>query len=427
MILHGKETVVVHRLFAFIVVGSSAVCLAAPAQDWPEFRGPTGQGIVPQGSVPTEWSPTKNVVWKQAIPGTGWSSPIVWKGRIYLTTAVPVEANEKVDQSLRALALDAKDGKILWDRELFRQDGSKTEAIHEKASHANPTPITDGQHVYVHFGPHGTAALDLDGKVVWRTADLKYRPWHGNGGSPILVDDLLIFNCDGEEVQYVVALDRANGKVVWKTGRKVEAEYKNSYCTPLLIEVQGQRQIVSPAAGAVMAYEPKTGKEIWRVRLDDGYSNVPRPVHGHGLVFLSNSTDSPHLMAIRPDGKGDVTETHVAWKQQKAVPLTSSPLLVGDELYMISDAGVATCLDAKTGQVHWRERIGGNHSASPLNADGKVYFQSEEGVGTVIKAGKKFEVIARNRIGERVLASYAVTDGALFLRTEKHLLRIESR
>jgi outer membrane protein assembly factor BamB len=417
---------VVHRLFALVLVLGLGIGFAAPAQDWPEFRGPTGQGLV-QGSVPTDWSATKNVVWKQAIPGTGWSSPIVWKGRIYLTTAVAVEGKQKKDQSLRALALDAKDGKILWDRELFRQDGSKTEAIHDKASHANPTPITDGQRVYVHFGPHGTAALDLDGKVTWRTADLKYRPWHGNGGSPILVDDLLIFNCDGEEVQYVVALDRANGKVVWKTDRKVEAEYKNSYCTPLLIEVKGQRQIVSPAAGAVMAYDPKNGKEIWRVRLDDGYSNVPRPVYGHGLVFLSNSTDSPHLMAIRPDGKGDVTETHVAWTQRKAVPLTSSPLLVGDELYMISDAGVATCLDAKTGKVHWRERIGGNHSASPLSAGGKVYFQSEEGVGTVIKAGMKFEVIARNRIGERVLASYAVADGALFLRTEKHFYRIESR
>jgi outer membrane protein assembly factor BamB len=418
---------VVNRLFALAVVGGLGVAIAAPAQDWPEFRGPTGQGIVLQGRVPTDWSATRNVVWKQAIPGTGWSSPIVWKGRIYLTTAVSVAGNDKEDQSLRALGLDAKDGKILWDRELFRQDGSKTEAIHEKASHANPTPISDGQRLYVHFGPHGTAALDLDGKVVWRTADLKYRPWHGNGGSPILVDDLLIFNCDGEEVQYVVALDRASGKVVWKADRKVEAEVKNSYCTPLLIEVKGQRQIVSPAAGAVMAYEPKTGKEIWRVRLDDGYSNVPRPVCGHGLVFLSNSTDSPHLMALRPDGKGDVTATHVAWTQKKAVPLTSSPLLSGDELYMISDGGVATCLDARTGQVHWRERIGGNHSASPLSADGKVYFQSEEGVGTVIKAGKKFEVIARNRIGERVLASYAVADGALFIRTEKHLYRIESR
>jgi outer membrane protein assembly factor BamB len=413
------------RLFGLVVVGGFCLGLVAPAQDWPEFRGPTGQGIVAQGNVPTEWSATKNVVWKQAVPGTGWSSPIVWKGRIYVTTAVPVE--DKGDQSLRALCLSAKDGKIVWDRELFRQDASKTEAIHEKASHANPTPIIDGERVYVHFGPHGTAALDLDGKAIWRTTDLKYRPWHGNGGSPILVDDLLIFNCDGEEVQYVIALERATGKVVWKTDRKVEAEYKNSYCTPLLIEVKGQRQLVSPAAGAVMAYEPRTGKEIWRVRLDDGYSNVPRPVYGHGLIFLSNSTDSPHLMAIRPDGKGDVTSTHVAWTQTKAVPLTSSPLLAGDELYMISDAGVATCMDPKTGQVHWRERIGGNHSASPLYADGKVYFQNEEGVGTIIKAGKKFEVITRNRIGERVLASYAVADGALFIRAEKHIYRIESR
>jgi outer membrane protein assembly factor BamB len=411
-------------LVTAIGLGLTAIVLA---QDWPEFRGPTGQGIVTEGKVPTEWSATKNVAWKQAIPGSGWSSPIIWKGRIYLTTAVPVKGERKEDQSLRALCLDATNGKILWDRELFRQNGQKTEAIHDKASHANPTPITDGKRVYVHFGTHGSAALDLEGKVLWRNADLRYRPWHGNGGSPIVVDDLLIFNCDGEEVQYVVALDRATGKVVWRADRNVEAEYKNSYCTPLLIEVNGQRQILSPAAGAVMAYEPKTGKELWRVRLEDGYSNVPRPVAGHGLVFLSNSTDSPHLMAIRPDGKGDVTDTHVAWTQKKAVPLTSSPLLAGDELYMISDSGIATCLDAKTGQVHWRERIGGNHSASPLLAGGKVYFQNEEGIGTIIRAGKKFEVLARNDIGERVLASYAVSGGALFIRTENHLYRIESR
>jgi outer membrane protein assembly factor BamB len=414
------------RFSLVAAVGITLGALAA-AQDWPEFRGPTGQGIVTGGKIPTEWSDTKNVVWKQAIPGTGWSSPIVWKGRIYLTTAVPAKDKGKDDQSLRALSLDAKNGKVLWDKELFYQEGGKTDAIHEKASHANPTPITDGHRVYFHFGPHGSAALDLDGKVLWRNADLKYRPWHGNGGSPVVVDDLLIFNCDGEEVQYVVALDRAIGKVVWKADRKVEAEYKNSYCTPLLIEVKGQRQIVSPAAGAVMAYEPKTGKELWRVRLDDGYSNVPRPVAGHGLVFLSNSTDTPHLMAIRPDGKGDVTNTHIAWTQKKAVPLTSSPLLAGDELYMISDSGIATCMDARTGQVHWRERIGGNHSASPLLADGKVYFQNEEGIGTIIKTGKKFEVLARNNIGERVLASYAVSDGALFIRTEHSLYRIESR
>lgn len=413
------------RRILFALACFAALGAAARADNWPEFRGPTGQGIV-KGSLPLEWDATKNVVWKQAMPGVAWSSPIVWDGRIYLTTAVDIEGKDK-DYSLRALAVDAKTGKILWDRELFREDGSKTEAIHDKASHANPTPITDGERIYFHFGTFGTAALNRDGKVVWQKTDLKHRPWHGNGNSPILVDDLLVINVDGEDVQYVVALEKTTGKVVWKTDRKIDVERKYSYCTPLLIDVKGQKQIVSPAAGAVMAYEPRTGKEIWRVRLEDGYSNVPRPVYGHGLIFLSNSTDAPHLLALKPDGQGDVTDTHVAWTVKRQVPLTPSFVLVGDELYMVSDIGVASCIDAKTGKTHWRERLGGNHFASPIAADGKVYFLNEDGVGIVIKAGKTFEVLARNKLGETAMASYAVADGALFVRTERHLWRIEGK
>lgn len=410
----------------FAFAGIIVVCLAAaPARSdhWPEFRGPTGQGLVPKGSLPTHWDAKKNVVWKTPLPGRGWSSPILYDGRLFLTTAVPLGDDPKCDQSLRALAVDAANGKLLWERELFKQDG-KAEAVHDKASHANPTPITDGDRVFVHFGTHGTAALDRDGNVLWKRTDLKHRPWHGNGNSPILVDNLLVINVDGADVQYVIALDKATGKPVWKTDRKIDVERKYSYCTPLLIDVKGQKQIVSPAAGAVLAYEPKTGKEIWRVRLDDGYSNVPRPVYSHGLVFVSNSTDYPHLHAIKPDGMGDVTDTHIAWKMKRQVPLTSSFVVVGDEMYLVSDLGVASCLDVRTGTTHWRERLGGNHSASPIAGDGKVYFQSEEGVGIVLKAGTKFEVLARNRLEETTMASYAVGGGALFIRTDKHLYRI---
>jgi outer membrane protein assembly factor BamB len=406
------------------VAGILLIAAAARAENWPEFRGPTGQGHVPKGSVPAEWSESRNIVWKQPIPGVGWSSPVIQDGRIYLTTAVPVPGT-KDDQALHALALNAATGKILWDHEIFRQDGRKVEALHDKASHANPTAVTDGRRVYVHFGSQGTAALDAAGKVLWRQTDLPYRQWHGTGGSPVLSGDRLIFNCDGADVAFVVALDAVTGTVVWKTPRNIEVPRKYSYCTPLLIDVKGQPQLISPAAGAVMAYEPGTGKEIWRVRLADGYSNVPRPVYGHGLVYLSDSTDSPHLLAIRPDGKGDVTDTHIAWKMRKGVPLTSSPLLVGDELYMVSDRGVASCMDARTGKLHWRERLGGHHSASPLDAAGKIYFQNEEGVAIVLKAGPRFEEIARNTLDERVLASYAAADGALFIRGDKHLYRIE--
>jgi outer membrane protein assembly factor BamB len=199
-----------------------------------------------------------------------------------------------------------------------------------------------------------------------------------------------------------------------------------SFHTQLLIEVDGKRQVISAGSDVVAAHDPKTGEEIWRVRYD-GYSVIPRPVFGHGLLFIGTGYDRPTLIAVRPDGKGDVTETHVAWRMTKNAPHTPSPLLVGDELYVVSDGGIATCLDAKTGQVHWSERLGGGFSASPLEADGKVYFQNEAGVGLVVKAGTKYEPLAKNDLKERTLASYAAADGALFIRTAKHLYRIEKR
>jgi outer membrane protein assembly factor BamB len=398
----------------------------ARAENWPEFRGPTGQGLATK-ALPTEWNATKNVVWKQPLPGLGWSSPIVWEGKVYLTASVPVAGSDNGDQSLTALCLDAKTGKLLWEKEVFRQDGKKAPRIHEKNSHASPTPLTDGQRLYVHFGHQGTAALDLNGKVLWEQTGLRYEPVHGNGGAPVLVGDLLVFSSDGFDQQFVAALDRTTGKQVWKTDRDSDSFKKFSFGTPLVIAVKGKQQIVSPGAGAVCAYDPANGKEIWRVNYGDGYSVVPRPVFGLGLVFLSTGYDTPEFLAIRADGQGDVTKSHVAWSLKKGAPLTPSPLLVGDELYLVSDQGIASCLDARTGKVHWQERIGGAHSTSPLHADGKVYCQSEEGVGTILKAGKKFEVLARNSLGERTLASYAAVDGVLFIRTEKHLYRIESR
>jgi outer membrane protein assembly factor BamB len=394
--------------------------------DWPQFRGPTGQGHV-EGKLPLLWAPDKNVAWKQTIPGRGWSSPIVVGGRIYLTTAVPKDNRADADQSLRALCVDARDGKIVWDREVFLQNGKTAPRIQAKNSHASPTPLIVGDRLYVHFGHQGTACLDLDGKVLWRQTDLRYRPVHGNGGTPIVVDDLLVFSVDGSDAQFVVALDRATGKVKWKTPRSVRTAFKKfSFGTPLLLSVDGKKQIISTGSDAVYAYDPADGKEIWRVRYE-GYSLVPRPVTGHGLVFICTGYDSPSLLAIRTDGKGDVTDTHIAWTVTRNVPLTPSLLLVGDELYMMSDGGVATCLEAKTGKEVWRERIGGGQSASPVYADGKIYFLGEDGKGVVIKAGRKFEELARNDMKERTLASYAAADGALFLRTEKHLYRIEEK
>jgi outer membrane protein assembly factor BamB len=395
------------------------------AENWPQFRGPTAQGVA-LGALPTEWGPAQNIAWSQAIPGSGWSSPVVWENRVYLTSAVPVKDSAAKDLSLRALCLDAATGKILWDVEAIRQTGVKVPRHHDKNSNASPTPVVDGKNLFVHFGHLGTACLDLTGKVLWSNTALRYQPVHGNGGSPIVVDDLLVFSIDGADKQAVVALDQATGQVRWQTDRKSKAVKKFSFGTPLLIEVQGQRQIVSTGSDVVSAYEPATGQEIWRFRYS-GYSIIARPAFGHGLIFLSTCYEQPQLLAIRADGKGDVTGTHLAWSRLKGAPHAPSPLVDGDNLYVVSDNGTASCLDAKTGTVHWSQRLLGGFSASPLLADGKVYFQNEEGIGYVVKAGTTFELLAKNDMKEKTLASYAAADGAIFLRTAEHLYRIAAK
>lgn len=394
--------------------------LASAATDWPQFRGPGGDGHSSAKNLPLTWDATKNVAWKTEVPGKGWASPALFKNRLYLTTAEEVGS----DLSLRALCHEAATGKPLWATEIFLTPPVKH---HAKNSQASPTAIVDGDRIYVHFGHYGTACLDLAGKIVWKQTELKYSPVHGNGGSPILVGNALIFSCDGGSDPFVVALDKASGKVLWKVKRATTAKRNFSFSTPTLITVKGQPQLITPGSGAVCALDPKTGAELWRCRYGEGYSVIPKPVFGHGMIYLSSGYDKPILLAIRVDGKGDVTDTHIAWKLEKGAPHTPSPLLVGNELYVVSDAGIATCLDAKTGTVHWSERVGGNYSASPLLADGRIYLQNETGTGVVLKPGKTFEKLAENALGEKTLASYAVTDGAFFIRSDKHLYRIGAK
>jgi outer membrane protein assembly factor BamB len=347
---------------------------------------------------------------------------VVCGGRVFLTAAVPVESDSK-DLSLRALCFDAATGKPLWNVEVFDQPAGDAPRIHTKNGHASPTPIVIGDQVIVHFGHQGIASLSTAGKVLWRNRELKYPPVHGNGGSPALVGDRLIFSCDGGSDPFVAAVDRRTGDLLWKSPRACDMVKKFAFSTPLAIRVDGKQQVVSPGAGSVGGFDPATGREIWRVRYD-GYSVIPRPVYGHGLIYISTGYDDPVVMAIRPDGEGDVTDTHVAWQLAKGAPNTPSLLLVGDELYMVSDRGIASCVDAKSGEVHWQQRIGGGYSASPVFADGRIYLLSEDGRGTVLAAGKKFEKLAENSIGERTLSSYAVVDGGLFIRGDKHLYRI---
>lgn len=409
----------------FLGLGLVSLARGTAAQEWPEFRGPSGQGHA-EGNLPIRWDATTNVTWKTPLPGEGWSSPILHRGRLFLTAAVPQEDGSVTDYALNTLALDPESGKILWNVQVFEQQGEEAPRIHRKNSHASPTPIASGDRLFVHFGHQGTACLDLGGNVVWRQTSLRYNPVHGNGGSPILVDGLLIFSIDGAEQTKVVALDAETGNVAWQADRNSTATKKFSFSTPLAIDVDGRTLVISPGSDMVCALDAKTGREVWRVTYD-GYSVIPRPVYGHGLVFVCTGYNRPSLLAIDPTGTGDVTDTHVRWQTNKSVPHTPSLLLVGEELYMVSDRGVATCLDARSGQVHWTERVDGNYSASPLFAEGSIYFQNEEGGGTVIEAGTRFQRLSRNDLGERSLASYAVGDSTLFIRTAGHLYRIEKK
>jgi outer membrane protein assembly factor BamB len=407
-----------------LVLIAALVLAAAAAEDWPEFRGPTGQGLSSATDLPVEWSVTKNVRWKAAIPGRGWSSPVVVGGRVYLTAAD--SAGDVI--TLRAICVDATTGKIVWNKEVLQPDSAAARVMHQKNSLASPTPIVSGDRLYVHFGHLGTAALDLSGNVIWRQTDLSYAPVHGNGGSPALADDLLVFSADGARDPFIVALEILTGKVRWKTPRNSPITRTFSFSTPLVIGKRGSRQIISPASGFVGSYDPKNGRELWRVRYGDGYSVTPRPVFAHGLLFVATGFDRPSLLAIRLEGaRGDVTDTNVVWSTQRGAPHTPSVLVSGTEIYFVSDNGIATCADARTGKVHWNQRLNGTFSASPVYADGKVFFQSEDGVGYVLKSGQTFQLLSRNDLEARTLASVAISGSALFIRGEADLWKISVR
>ncbi|MEO7414780.1 MAG: PQQ-binding-like beta-propeller repeat protein, partial [Opitutaceae bacterium] len=324
------------------------------------------------------------------------------------------------------LALESATGRILWNTEVFAPGDAGDQSMHDKNSPASATPVIEGERLYVHFGSHGTASLDRSGKILWRNNRLPFESVHGNGGSPIIVGDRLIFHGDGASDPFVAALNKETGEVLWKKARPSGSRQTFSFSTPLLIKVGDQVQIISPASAAVFALDPNDGREIWRVNYGRGYSVVPRPVFGQGLVFVATGFERAELLAIRPDGRGDITDAHIAWRTTKGAPLTPSVLLVGEELYAVNDAGIATCWDAKTGKVHWQERIDGNYSASPVFADGRIYFQNETGTGIVLKAGREFTKLATNQLGERTLASYGVAENSFFIRTERNLYRIGS-
>src|SRR3954447_9048504 len=387
-----------------------------PGEDWPQFRGPDGQGHSTERGLPVQWSETQNIAWKVPVPGRGWSSPVVVDGRVWLTTATAVAR----ESSLRLMSFDAASGRQALDIEVFRLRSSAL--LNPKNSHASPTPIIEGDRVYVHFGAEGTAAVSTTGEILWK-AKLQYESQHGNGGSPVLYGDLLIVNCDGFDEAFVAAVDKRTGKTRWRTFRP--EPWSQAYSTPLVIRAGDRDLVISAGAFRAVAYDPQNGKEIWRVDYPEGFSNVPRPVYGAGLVFITTGFQQPSVLAIRPDGKGNVTRSHVVWTLSRGAPLTPSPLLVGDDLYIVSDSGIASNVDAKTGAIKWQHRLGASISASPVFADGRVYFLDEEGRTTVIAPGPTFQSVAVNALDAPALASMAVASQSFFIRTATHLYRIK--
>ncbi len=396
-------------LVVAVIVGAASL----PAADaWPQFRGPGGQGHAVASQLPATWSEDENIRWKTAVPGLGWSSPVIFGNRIWLTTSVDEE------QSLRLLCLDRDSGKQLYDVEVFRADDLGR--IASKNSHASPTPVVDGRHVFVHYGAHGTACVTVAGELVWNR-HLPYDQRHGPGGSPVLWNDLLIVSCDGMDVQYTVALDKRTGEVRWKA----DHPGLHAYSTPLLIDEQATPQLITNGGENLIAYAPADGTELWRFR-HSGHSVVPRPVVGNGMVYFCTGYWTPTLVAVRTGGHGDVTDSHMVYRMRHSVPHTPSPLLIGKHIYFVSDQGVLTCADALTGVELWRERLGGSFSASPTLADGKIYCLDEEGTMHVLAPGDKFEKLAENHLEGRTLATPAFVENAIYLRTDRHLYRIES-
>lgn len=365
-----------------------------------------------------EWSETTNVAWKTAIPGLGWSSPVVVNDRVFLTTAVP----RGEGLSFRALALDASSGDVVWDIEVRAVD--RAPAIHPKNSHASPTPIVRDGSVFVHFGAQGLARLSAeDGAIKWTCFELDYPPLHGNGGSPMLHDGKLAIVCDGSKDPFVAAIDAETGQVAWKTPRSVPARINHSFVTPTVAVIDGQAQLLAPGPDHCAAYDLATGKEIWKVKAP-GWSVVPQPALGHGLVIYNHDYDHPELMAVKLGGTGDLTDSHVVWRLKRGAPSTPSPLLVGDDLYFVSDKGIASCVNAKTGDLIWTERLGGNFSSSPIFANNLVLFLDENGKAVWVKLGPAFEVVATNELPGRTFATPAFVDGAMYLRTDEALYKI---
>lgn len=412
--------------------------LSSRAGDWPDFRGPWLNGHVsapgqtkPVG-LPVKWSEQENVKWKTPIPHSGWSTPVVLEGQVWLTAAT------EDGKQFFGICVAADSGKILFNERLFYCE--TPEPLGNKVNgYASPSPVIEPGRVYLHFGSYGTVCLDTRGfKVIWKREDLPCRHLRGPGSSPVLFQDLLILTMDGVDVQYLVALDKRTGKKVWKTDRTTdwndlgpdgkpaaEGDFRKAYTTPIFIEAGGATQMISAGSKAAYAYDPVTGAEIWKVG-NSGYSTAGRPIAGKGLVFISTGFGKTEYLAVRPDGRGDLTDSNVVWRTPRGVPKLPSPLLVDDLLFLLGDNGVMRCVKATTGDEVWQERILGECYASLIYADGRIYGFDQNGKTAVLRAGRSLEILATNSLDDGFMASPAVSGKALILRTKKSLYRIES-
>jgi outer membrane protein assembly factor BamB len=400
---------------AVFAVWSVAGVRLPAAEQWNQYRGPNGDGTSAAMGLPVKWSESENVKWHVPVRGKAWSSPVVWDDQIWITTAPPD------GKELFAICLDRNTGKVIHDVKVFEVE--KPQYCIERNSYASSTPFVEEGRVYVHFGAHGTACLDTaSGKILWNRKDLECNHHRGAGSSPIVWQDLLILTFDGFDVQYVTALNKATGETVWRTDRKFNygtdnGDVMKAYGTPSVVKVNGHEELVSPSAGSTAAYDPRTGKELWQVK-SGGMNAAGRPVVGKDTAFVGTADGGFHLFAVKLGGKGDVTGSNVEWKLAKGYPRYASPILVDGLLYMGSEQGIITCVEAETGDVLYQKRLGGLFMSSPIYADGMLYFCAEDGTCHVIKPGREFESLGENKLPGGFMASPAVAGKNLILRTK---------
>ena len=407
----------------------------ADDENWNQFRGPHGDGMTTAKGLPVtfgEGSPA--IVWKTPVSGRAWSSPVVWGKQIWMTNAPEIQnttpEKPKLDKPLElsAICIELDTGKIIHDLKLFEVD--TPQFTHASNSYGSPTPYIEEGRIYIHFGAYGTACLDTKtGKKIWERRDLECNHFRGPGSSPFVYQGLLYLTFDGFDFQYITALNKLTGETVWRKDRNIDfgttdGDAKKGYSTPIIIQAGGREQLISPFAAATIAYDPKSGEAIWTVR-HGGMNAAGRPLFGNGLLYINSADGKNPLIAVPPEGTGDITDK-IVWKLSKAVPKRPSEILLGDLMFMMNDGGIATCIDAKIGAEVWTKRFGGDYWSSPLCADGLIYCFSQSGTIPIFKATREFELVAENKLDDGFIASPAVAGKSLILRSKTHVYRIEN-